>query len=206
MDSTSSTGKKHLPPALSAVQSGESEKKKLGESSEKPPKSFKIKLPKDAPSLAGSDREGSVTSTTKGSKTSKSSKLPKKRKAGEEDGATNARKAPMKSSKSTDSTKKEKKVKKTEVRPKGPVDVEKQCGVPLPQGGMCARSLTCKSHSMGSKRAVTGRSQPYDILLAQYQKKNHAKLSMSTMNIFELECMSLILDRGGCRSRSRRLR
>lgn len=39
-------------------------------------------------------------------------------------------------------------------RPKAPVDVEKQCGVELPQGGQCARSLTCKSHSMGAKRAV----------------------------------------------------
>ena len=58
---------------------------------------------------------------------------------------------------------------------KGPVDVEKQCGVPLPNGALCARSLTCKSHSMGAKRAVPGRSAPYDVLLAQYQKKNQAK-------------------------------
>lgn len=61
-------------------------------------------------------------------------------------------------------------------KPKGPVDVEKQCGVLLPNGSMCARSLTCKSHSMGSKRGVPGRSMPYDVLLAQYQKKNQAKL------------------------------
>ncbi|KAF2714738.1 SCA7-domain-containing protein [Pleomassaria siparia CBS 279.74] len=60
-------------------------------------------------------------------------------------------------------------------RPKGPVDVEKQCGVALPNSGFCARSLTCKSHSMGLKRAVPGRSLPYDMLLAQYQKKNQAK-------------------------------
>lgn len=58
---------------------------------------------------------------------------------------------------------------------KGPVDVEKQCGVPLPNGLLCARSLTCKSHAMGAKRAVPGRSLPYDMLLAQYQKKNQAK-------------------------------
>ena len=51
-------------------------------------------------------------------------------------------------------------------KPKGPVNVEIQCGVPLPQGGYCARSLTCKSHSMGSKRSVPGRSAPYDQLLA----------------------------------------
>jgi SAGA-associated factor 73 len=58
---------------------------------------------------------------------------------------------------------------------KGPVDVEKQCGVVLNNGAQCARSLTCKSHSMGAKRAVPGRSMPYDVLLAQYQKKNQAK-------------------------------
>jgi hypothetical protein len=57
----------------------------------------------------------------------------------------------------------------------GPVDVEKQCGVILPNGQPCARSLTCKSHSMGAKRAVPGRSLPYDMLLAAYQKKNQAK-------------------------------
>lgn len=62
-------------------------------------------------------------------------------------------------------------------KPKGPVNVEIQCGVPLDpeKGGFCARSLTCKSHSMGLKRAVPGRSLPYDQLLANYQKKNHAK-------------------------------
>ena len=45
----------------------------------------------------------------------------------------------------------------------------------LPNGQPCARSLTCKSHSMGAKRAVAGRSLPYDMLLAAYQKKNQAK-------------------------------
>ncbi|KAK0621533.1 SCA7, zinc-binding domain-containing protein [Bombardia bombarda] len=60
-------------------------------------------------------------------------------------------------------------------KPKGPVDVERQCGVPLPNGQPCARSLTCKSHSMGAKRSVPGRSLPYDMLLAAYQKKNQAK-------------------------------
>jgi SAGA-associated factor 73 len=60
-------------------------------------------------------------------------------------------------------------------KPKGPVDVEKQCGVALPNGAQCARSLTCKSHSMGAKRAVPGRSLPYDMLLAAYQKKNQAR-------------------------------
>jgi len=56
----------------------------------------------------------------------------------------------------------------------GPVDVERQCGV-MKDGVPCARSLTCKSHSMGAKRAVPGRSLPYDMLLTAYQKKNQAK-------------------------------
>lgn len=60
-------------------------------------------------------------------------------------------------------------------KPKGPVDVERQCGVLLPNGQPCARSLTCKSHSMSAKRAVPGRSLPYDMLLMAYQKKNQAK-------------------------------
>ena len=73
-----------------------------------------------------------------------------------------------------------KKKKKEEPKPKtaktkGPVDVERQCGVILPNGQQCARSLTCKSHSMGAKRAVPGRSLPYDVLLQAYQKKNQAR-------------------------------
>jgi len=67
-------------------------------------------------------------------------------------------------------------------RPKAPVDVEKQCGVDLPQGGQCARSLTCKSHSMGAKRAVPGRSAPYDKLLMDYQRKNQAKLQKAAFD------------------------
>lgn len=65
---------------------------------------------------------------------------------------------------------------------KAPVDVEKQCGVELPQGGQCARSLTCKSHSMGAKRAVPGRSAPYDKLLMEYQRKNQAKLQKAAFD------------------------
>lgn len=81
-----------------------------------------------------------------------------------------------------DSGKKKKQMKaKGQVKPKGPVDVEKQCGVPLPAGGFCARSLTCKTHSMGAKRAVLGRSAPYDVLLQQYQKRNQAKLAANNV-------------------------
>ncbi|CDR40033.1 CYFA0S04e02146g1_1 [Cyberlindnera fabianii] len=67
--------------------------------------------------------------------------------------------------------------KKANQKNKGPVDVERQCGVALPTGGFCARSLTCKTHSMGAKRAVPGRSASYDELLAAYQHRNQVKIA-----------------------------
>lgn len=57
-----------------------------------------------------------------------------------------------------------------DARSKASVDVENQCGVELPQGGQCAKALTCKSHGWGAKRAVRGRSAPFDQLLAQQGK------------------------------------
>ncbi|KAK9768067.1 SAGA complex subunit Sgf73 [Basidiobolus ranarum] len=58
-------------------------------------------------------------------------------------------------------------------RVKGPLDLDRQCGVIAgPNNTPCTRSLTCKNHSMASKRAVVGRTQPYDILLQAYQAKN----------------------------------
>ncbi|KAH0561955.1 hypothetical protein GP486_003340 [Trichoglossum hirsutum] len=128
---------------------------------------------KDAPNgkAAGDDVEG--LDKVKGAKKSavkasakSTEEGPKKSKKRKADG--DAEKAPK--------AKKKKEEPKPKVpKHKGPVDVEKQCGVPLPNGGLCARSLTCKSHSMGSKRAVPGRSLPYDMLLQAYQKKNQAK-------------------------------
>jgi SAGA-associated factor 73 len=116
------------------------------------------------------DENGNKKSLTSAKKTSNmgdgltgSKKTGKKRKADDENAG------PSKKKKKEDG-----KQAKT-AKPKGPVDVEKQCGVVLANGAMCARSLTCKSHSMGAKRAVPGRSMPYDVLLAQYQKKSHAR-------------------------------
>ncbi|PWN43061.1 SCA7-domain-containing protein [Ceraceosorus guamensis] len=54
----------------------------------------------------------------------------------------------------------------------GPLDVDRQCGVPT-EKGLCARSLTCKTHSMRAKREVPGRSQPYDDLLLEWQKAHN---------------------------------
>ena len=52
---------------------------------------------------------------------------------------------------------------------------------------MCARSLTCKSHSMSAKRAVLGRSQPYDTLLSQWQRKNQAKATTTQKTTVQQE-------------------
>lgn len=89
--------------------------------------------------------------------------------------ANKKRKAEAEIEKAAPKKKKKEEAKPKTAKPKGPVDVERQCGVILPNGQPCARSLTCKSHSMGAKRAVPGRSLPYDMLLAAYQKKNQAK-------------------------------
>jgi len=56
---------------------------------------------------------------------------------------------------------------------KGPVDYDKQCGVINDKGLPCSRSLTCKSHSMGAKRSVQGRSRNYDDLLLDWQRANN---------------------------------
>lgn len=151
---------------------------------------------KDGSASVDGNAAGSITSPTvtdAKSKNKKLSLLDTKDKDADKDSAkgnaTNSkkRKAEGPASATLDSattentkppTKKQKKkdeAKAKAPKPKGPVDVEKQCGVLLPNGAMCARSLTCKSHAMGAKRAVPGRSMPYDLLLAQYQKKNQAK-------------------------------
>jgi len=66
-----------------------------------------------------------------------------------------------------------KKTKITKGRTKGPVDYDKQCGVINDKGLPCSRSLTCKAHSMGAKRAVQGRSKAYDELLLEWNRNNN---------------------------------
>ncbi|KAI0629302.1 SCA7-domain-containing protein [Trametes polyzona] len=63
--------------------------------------------------------------------------------------------------------------KQARTRVKGPVDYDKQCGVINDKGLPCSRSLTCKSHSMGAKRAVQGRSKGYDELLLEWNRANN---------------------------------
>ncbi|KAG6337345.1 hypothetical protein ID866_1718, partial [Astraeus odoratus] len=66
-----------------------------------------------------------------------------------------------------------KKAKVAKGRAKGPVDYDKHCGVINDKGLPCSRALTCKAHSMGAKRAVQGRSKPYDELLLEWNRANN---------------------------------
>ncbi|KIP10050.1 hypothetical protein PHLGIDRAFT_22566 [Phlebiopsis gigantea 11061_1 CR5-6] len=61
----------------------------------------------------------------------------------------------------------------TKGRTKGPVDLNRQCGVINDKNLPCSRSLTCKSHSMGAKRAVAGRSRLYDDLLLDWNREHN---------------------------------
>jgi SAGA-associated factor 73 len=56
-------------------------------------------------------------------------------------------------------------------KPRRPVDIEIQCGVVLPDDRLCGGSLQCKRHSLSAKRAVAGRSEPFDNLLSQYVER-----------------------------------
>lgn len=59
---------------------------------------------------------------------------------------------------------------------------DRNCGVPLPNGHPCMRSLTCKQHPMGAKRAVAARSAPYDVLLSNYHRQHQMKQAQLTAN------------------------
>ena len=52
------------------------------------------------------------------------------------------------------------------------LNLDRHCGVITQPNLMpCFRSITCKSHSVQAKRAVMGRSLPFDILLERYSSK-----------------------------------
>ena len=55
------------------------------------------------------------------------------------------------------------------------IDLDRQCGVISENGNVCARSLTCKNHSLAAKKAVIGRTQAFEILLQIHQSKNLTK-------------------------------
>ncbi|CAO3620316.1 unnamed protein product [Mucor fragilis] len=87
--------------------------------------------------------------------------------------STTAKRPPTVLAEKPDKKKMKKEKQKKTTKQKAPLDLDKQCGVIQGQNNLpCTRSLTCKSHSMGAKRAVEGRSQKYDVLLQAYQKKS----------------------------------
>ncbi|TIB05282.1 hypothetical protein E3P96_01240 [Wallemia ichthyophaga] len=59
----------------------------------------------------------------------------------------------------------------------GPIDLDSQCGVINAKGTPCSRSLTCKTHPMGAKRAVEGRTKPYDVLTYEFELKRKPELA-----------------------------
>ncbi|XHG08161.1 hypothetical protein AWENTII_011278 [Aspergillus wentii] len=159
----------HIRGCLKAKQEKARKKKEARDANR-----AKEKVEKDGDEDAAGGDKGDGDDSMKGQKSAKKSAV-----KGMDEGNKKGKK--RKTENEDDKDKEPKKKKKKEEpkakvpKPKGPVDVEKQCGVTLPNGAQCARSLTCKSHSMGAKRAVPGRSLPYDMLLQAYQKKNQAR-------------------------------
>ncbi|ODN95797.1 SAGA-associated factor 73 [Cryptococcus wingfieldii CBS 7118] len=58
-------------------------------------------------------------------------------------------------------------------RANNPINVDRQCGVINDRNVPCARSLTCKTHTVGAKRSVEGRSRPYDELYLDWQREHN---------------------------------
>ncbi|KAL2106466.1 hypothetical protein VUR80DRAFT_6691 [Thermomyces stellatus] len=168
-----SGAKAHIAQCLRVKREKAQRKKEAREARERAREAAREEEARKADEEGGKDNDSDDEDgdkAGKGNKTSKEGGKGKKRKADGE-----AEKGLLKKKKKEDG-------KPKTAKPKGPVDVERQCGVTLPNGMPCARSLTCKSHSMGAKRAVAGRSLPYDMLLAAYQKKNQAKQQKAAMD------------------------
>ncbi|QRV77483.1 SCA7, zinc-binding domain protein [Ceratobasidium sp. AG-Ba] len=55
-------------------------------------------------------------------------------------------------------------------RVKGPLNLDKHCGVINKNGMPCARNITCKVHGMNAKRAVQGRTKDYDVLFVEHKR------------------------------------
>ncbi|KAJ3225585.1 hypothetical protein HK099_006525 [Clydaea vesicula] len=66
----------------------------------------------------------------------------------------------------TSMTKEKKEPKKKE---KGPIDLDKNCGVET-ETGKCPRSITCKIHPISAKKAVVGRSHPFETLMSMRER------------------------------------
>lgn len=56
-------------------------------------------------------------------------------------------------------------------------DPEVHCGVMIEGSDPCTRSLTCKTHQVSLRRGVSGRSKPFDELLAERRESNQRNSS-----------------------------
>ncbi|EIM24216.1 SCA7-domain-containing protein [Wallemia mellicola] len=122
-------------------------------------------VPSSADLTANPSKKRRLSDASQHSQTSSNSPQKKSRKLDAE-----SLKIKSKSSSSTGSTSKARKE-------DGPVDLDSQCGVLNAKGVQCSRSLTCKTHSMGAKRAVIGRSKPYDVLTYEFEVKRKPELA-----------------------------
>lgn len=68
------------------------------------------------------------------------------------------------------------KTKSGRFKPGAPVDLDEQCGVITDKNVACSRSLTCKTHGVGAKRSVPGRTKAFDTLLTEFQKKKENRI------------------------------
>ncbi|XP_054164145.1 ataxin-7-like protein 1 [Oppia nitens] len=63
-------------------------------------------------------------------------------------------------------------------------DPNKHCGVCPPEAEKpCTRSLTCKTHSLTLRRAVTGRSKSFDMLLTEHREAKEAALRAQGIDV-----------------------
>ncbi|KAI1268847.1 SCA7, zinc-binding domain-containing protein [Xylariaceae sp. FL1019] len=63
------------------------------------------------------------------------------------------------------------------------LDVENYCCAASQDGQLCSKSIACKNHSMSAKRAVVGRSAPYDMLLPSLPIRNGVRKPSSKVII-----------------------
>jgi len=61
------------------------------------------------------------------------------------------------------------------------MDPNSQCCVLNDNGTACSRALTCKSHGIIAKRAVPGRTAPFDVLLREWNEKHNPQLASGGM-------------------------
>ncbi|WVQ75574.1 hypothetical protein IAR50_005201 [Cryptococcus sp. DSM 104548] len=67
-------------------------------------------------------------------------------------------------------------------RANNPINVDRQCGVINDRNVPCARSLTCKTHTVGAKRSVPGRTRPYDELYLDWQREHNPNFKEPARN------------------------